>query len=145
MPLCPVATEELLCLRVDKSVHTSGHAPIWLSSQQRASISHVPVVKLKLKHNYVDFRPSAERDNQGTRWKSTRIVRPSGSLNVTNRPLSCRCRSVPRLDCTRELRSDSVFVKDTTRWRLIQTTDSFPQSTCLPLPLPFLWFLPVCV
>ena len=31
LPLCPVATEELLlCLRVNKSVHIPGHAPIWL-------------------------------------------------------------------------------------------------------------------
>ena len=29
--LCPVATEELiLCLRVDRSVRTPNHAPIWL-------------------------------------------------------------------------------------------------------------------
>ena len=35
LPLCPVATEELLlCLHVDKSVHTPGHAPIWLLPQQ---------------------------------------------------------------------------------------------------------------
>ena len=35
LPPCPAATEKLpLCLRVDKSVHTPGHAPIWLSPQQ---------------------------------------------------------------------------------------------------------------
>ena len=37
-PLCPVATEELLlCLHVDKSVHTPGHAPIWLLPQQHGA------------------------------------------------------------------------------------------------------------
>ena len=130
-----------------------------------------------------------ERDNQETRWvfwtshawKSTRVVRPSASLNVTSRPPSCWSRphllcgfqdqatvlflldtwsdrreavhhcqevhqlvslwktrnwlshpwsnlSVPRLDCTRELRSCSVFVKDTTLSRLFQKADSFPQG-----------------
>ena len=35
LPLCPVETEKfILCLHVDKSVHTQGHAPILLLSQQ---------------------------------------------------------------------------------------------------------------
>ena len=35
LPLCPAATEELLFLRVDKSVHTPGHTPTWLFRQPR--------------------------------------------------------------------------------------------------------------
>ena len=40
LPLCPVATEELLlCLHVDKSVHAASHAPIWLLPQQHKACS----------------------------------------------------------------------------------------------------------
>ena len=38
LPLCPVAIVELLlCLHVDKSVHTPGHAPTWLLLRQRGA------------------------------------------------------------------------------------------------------------
>ena len=88
LPFCPVAIVELfLCLHVDKSVHTPGHAPTWLLLRQRrecpsswslapssrgwfqkrylftrgstlyaeGSISHVPIIKLRLRYNCIDF------------------------------------------------------------------------------------------
>ena len=40
LPLYPVAIVELLlCLHVDKSVHTPGHAPTWLLLRQRRAMS----------------------------------------------------------------------------------------------------------
>ena len=63
LPLCPVATEELrLCLHVDKSVHTPGHAPTWLLPRQRRAPS------------------SWSRSPSSRGWLQKRCLLPRGSM-----------------------------------------------------------------
>ena len=74
LPLCPVAIVEVLhCLRVDKSVHTPGHAPTWLLLRQ---------------HRACPFSWSPVPSSRG--WLQKRCLFPRGStLSVEGLHLPC--------------------------------------------------------
>ena len=108
LPPCPVATEELLlCLHVDKSVHTPGHAPIWLLPQQhacRSSWSRPPSSRGWFQKRCLLQREST-RSAEGLRHPSTRsrteveaqLRRFPTVLDVVNRVLGIDSESVS--DC----------------------------------------------